>query len=317
MPSINQQIGTIIGAMGLFFWSLSAVYTVHIKSLPLFEILSIVFLISFIISAIKISVCRQWSLLRQPWYLWFIGIVGIYGNDIFFIEAFKYAPATHADLINYLWPIFVICFASLLPQENFSLKHFSACLLGLLGIYILLTNGQGLGGFKTEYLVGYGFALLDAMVWALYTLVARYHNKTPVEMVGIYCGFSALISLIAHFSIEASVLPSASQWLILVVMGLTTQGFAYFFWDFGVKKGDFKLLSILSYANPIFSVILLLVFGMAQPSLSLMLATLSIALAGFIGSLPNNRFKPKVSYASVTQKLPLAGLRKPCYSRKK
>ncbi|KTD23188.1 DMT family transporter [Legionella londiniensis] len=279
-----KKYPTVIGYSALIFWALAAPFVVHIKSLPVFESLTIVFGVSFILSASKLTYHRQWSHLQQPWFLWIVGFLGIYGNDLLYIAAFKHAPAAHADLINYLWPIMVILLTGLLPNEKLSFRHLLAASLGFFGIYILISQNNE--GFDAQYLLGYTLAFLDALVWSLYTLMARHYGKSPVETIGVYCGLGALCSLFLHLHLETAVMPQYGQWLILLIMGATTQCLAYFFWDFGVKCGDFKLLTILSYGNPILSIGFLILFGLAKPSLELLIACVLVSLGGLVGMFP-------------------------------
>lgn len=284
---------TAIGYSALVFWALAAPFVVKIKSLPIFEILTIVFAVSFVLSAVKLTLFRQWSTLKQPWFLWIIGILGIYGNDLFYILAFQHAPAAHADLINYLWPILVIVLTGSLPNETLSIRHLLAACVGFSGIYILITQNEQ--GFDLQYLSGYLLAFVDALIWSLYTLAARHFGKTPVEIIGIYCGIGAVCSLLLHLQLETGIAPQLEQWIILITMGATTQCLAYFFWDFGIKRGDFKLLTILSYGNPILSILFLILFGMAKLSAALCLACLLVTLGGIIGMIPWQSMSQRLS----------------------
>tara|TARA_Y100000588_G_C14229480_1_gene914627 strand:+ start:1243 stop:2160 length:918 start_codon:yes stop_codon:yes gene_type:complete len=279
-----KKYPTFIGYCALIFWALSAPFVVKIKHLPVFETLSVVFSVSFIFSATKLTLCKQWSTLKQPWILGFVGLIGIYGNDILYITAFQHAPAAHADLINYLWPIMVILFTGFLPNENLTLRHILAAASGFAGVYVLIHNQND--GFNPDYILGYFLAFMDAVVWSLYTLVARHYGKSPVEMIGVYCGIGAIISIIVHLQTETFLLPSIEQWCILVSMGLCTQCLAYFFWDFGIKKGNFKMLTILAYANPVLSVFFLILFGMADTSHELFIACVLVTIGGIIGMIP-------------------------------
>ncbi len=279
-----KQYPTLIGYSALIFWALAAPFVVKIKSLPVFESLAIVFSVSFLLSSIKLTLYRQWSKLKQPWFLWPVGLLGIYGNDLLYIVAFKHAPAAHADLINYLWPIIVILLTGFLPDEKLSFRHLLAASMGFAGIYILICQNDQ--GFERQYLFGYVLAFLDALVWSAYTLMARHYGKSPIEIIGIYCGIGAICSLFLHIHLEIPILPQWEQWVILIMMGMTTQCLAYFFWDFGIKRGDFKLLTILSYGNPILSILFLILFGMAKPSIELFLACVLVTLGGMIGVIP-------------------------------
>jgi len=285
--TVRQFIGnhwaTLIGIAALFMWSLSASFVTYINNIPTFEIITLALSISFLLTAVTLTLKGGWhKIMGQPIILWIVGLLGVFGNDVTFIAAFKYAPALHVDLINYLWPIFVMLFSSLLPSERFRWPYLFACLLGFTGIYFVISNNINVSHFNQEYLLGYALALADAMIWAVYTVVARHFRKTPVEMIGMYCGISAIFSLLTHFSYEVTVIPTISQWFIIFLMGLTTQGLAYFFWDIGVKRGDFRFLSILSYFTPVLSVAFLVLLGRAQLDYTTAIGCVLIVSAIFI-----------------------------------
>jgi drug/metabolite transporter (DMT)-like permease len=284
-PSKSNALATLLGYAGLLLWAIAALLVAKLKNIPTFEILSIALAISFLVIVCKLTILRQWQRIKQPILLWIIGVIGIYGNAVTYMAAFKFAPPAHVDLINYLWPIFVIIGCSFLPKEKFTAKHLIAGLFGLSGVYLVITNNAGLVGFHTHFLTGYGLALLDAVIWSGYTLLSRYYGQTPIEMIGMYCGIGALLSLMLHFQFETTVIPSLSQLLTIIGIGSITSGLAYFLWDYGVKHGNFKLLSVLSYGNPIISVLLLVVFHEAKYSHTLVLACFLVAGGALIGSI--------------------------------
>lgn len=288
----------MIGLLALIFWAFGAVFTLFIKSIPIFELLTLIFSVSFLLNLGIIACKREKLNLSQPWFLWVVGVMGIYGNDLLYIEAFKNAPAAHADLINYLWPILVVLFASLLPNEKFNLRYLLATIIGFFAVaFLLITDCQV--PFSVAYLKGYFYAFMDACVWATYTLLARKYQLKSPEVVGFYCGIGALISLFLHNMNESFVMPSHFQWGMIALMGATTQGLAYYFWEFGIKRGNFKLLSIAAYLNPIASVCLLILFGMTSFSYSLLVSTLLISLAALLTLKPG---LPRRNKALLTPK---------------
>ncbi|QRN03167.1 EamA family transporter [Legionella sp. MW5194] len=282
-----KKYPTCIGYCALIFWVLAAPFTATVKSLPLFETLSLTFLVSFLFSVVQLTLRRQWAALKQPWPLYLLAFIGIYGNQILYVASFKYAPASHADLINYLWPILIPVLTGFLPNEQRSNKHLLAACFGFAGVYILLCQGET--GFERHYLQGYLLAFTGALVWALYSITARFFNEAPVDMIGLCCGLAAVSSGVLHMTYETTVLPQGREWAVLLLMGLTTQGLAYFFWDFGIKKGDFKLLSLLSYGNPMLSMLVLILLGMATPTRELLIAFSLVALGGVIGMVSFNK----------------------------
>ncbi len=279
---------TWLGYLALLFWAGSGLYASLVVRLPTFEVLSVAFLASFSVTAIFLTLKKQWHQIKQPLFLWVIGMLGFVGNDALFIAAFKHAPAAQADLINYLWPIFIVVFSSLLPSEKFSIKYIIAAIFGFMGTFVVITNGGSLKNFHSEYWLGYLFAFLEAVVWSVYTIVSRHYKNTPSAMIGMYCGCSLIVSVVTHFCFEPTIMPNTNELIVMILLGLTAQGSAYYLWDYGIKKGNFRLLSILSYANPIISVGLLIMMGKSQLTHSLFTATLLITFGGLIGGLNFN-----------------------------
>ncbi len=272
------------GIFALTLWSMGALFLTQLGNIPTFQVLSVSLTVSFI-SAVLIAIYNNnWSkITSQPWQLWLIGVLGIYGNDLTFIAAFKYAPCEHVDLINYLWPILLVMFAVLFAKEKIKANYIVGSILGFLGIYVLLTGGNAFA-FQKQYILGYVLALLDAVIWASFCILSRKFDQAPAEMVGMYCGVGAAISWFLHTGMESTVVATNFQWFIMLLMGVTTQGLAYALWDLGLKRGNFALLSTLSYGTPLVSIALLVLFGKAEPKLSLLFASILVVVGTAIAS---------------------------------
>lgn len=289
MNATTKQYHNFLGICALLFWSFGATFTSKIKNLPIFEVLAIVFFISFLINFFRTSYLKQWGHLKQPLSLWIIGLLGVYGNDLLYIQAFKYAPASHADLINYVWPLLVILLSGYLPREKIQPRALVGALVCFIGITILLL-GEPSWQQHPHLLRGYLYAFLDAAIWAAYVLVSRYYSKHSPHAMGIYCGVGALFSVLLHHQYETYVMPSLQQSFILFIMGLTTQGAAYLLWDSAIKKGDHQLLSVIAYTTPVASILLLIAFNMTSFTLPLLIATMLVSLGALIASPMAVRF---------------------------
>src|SRR5690606_41701795 len=100
-------------------WTVEPLLISEINGLPIFELLAIVFLSSFVLTAIRITAKKRWVLvLRQPLVVFLVGVVGICGSDFAYIFGTQYAAVAHVVLIDYLWPTLTILFTSLLPKEK-------------------------------------------------------------------------------------------------------------------------------------------------------------------------------------------------------
>ena len=72
--------------------------------------------------------------------------------------------------------------------------------------------------------------------------------------------------------------------MALIGLGVGPVGAAFLLWDIGMKGGDVSLLGVLSYAAPILSTALLVLLGLATPSIQLGLACALMVLATAIAA---------------------------------
>ena len=282
--SIVRKKPTYLGFFALFVWSFSALFASTLSNLPVFETLAIIFSISCITILAKVIRYKEWYKLKQPFSVYLIGILGIYGNDVFYFEAFKHAPAAHIDLINYLWPIFVVIFSSIVAKEKSSYFQYIGSILSFIGIYILIANEHHFV-YKPEYLRGYLYGLADALIWALYVMVARRNRHIVYsEAIGVYCGICFLISLVVHMQKEVFVLPTSSQVGVMIIIGICSQGLSYLFWEQSIKKGNYKLLTNCAYLTPVSSILILVLFNKAPFTYNIIVATACVTLGAIIAN---------------------------------
>ena len=84
---------------------------------------------------------------------------------------------------------------------------------------------------------------------------------------------------------EETVLPTtALGWASIAGLGLGPVGFAFYVWDIGCKHGDIQLLGTSSYAAPLLSTLVLILAGIAAPSMTLLWATLLITGGAIIAA---------------------------------
>jgi len=186
-------------------------------------------------------------------------------------------------LIAYLWPLLIVLFSGLLPNERLRIGHVVGALIGFLGAAIIVLNGSV--GFNTGAKFGYILALICAFTWSGYSVLSRLLGDTPTSSIAVFCVATSLLSTIAHFVTETSVWPiEPTPWLAVIGLGIGPVGLAFFVWDIGVKKGNIQLLGVASYSAPLLSTIVLVYSGYAEVSISLGLATLLITLGAMLAA---------------------------------
>ncbi|ABC28838.1 Permease of the drug/metabolite transporter (DMT) superfamily [Hahella chejuensis KCTC 2396] len=283
---MNRQAATSIGFTAVVLWGALALFTRWSAGIPPFQLLAMTFCIAALLMLGK-TVAQGGSLLRllrQPVRAWLLGVGGLFGYHLFYFIALNHAPPVEASLIAYLWPLLIVCFSVVLLKEPAGKMLWLGGLLTLAGCWALLWRPGA--GFDLRYLGGYGAALLCALIWSLYSVLSRTLAAVPSDAVGLYClGVSALAAL-CHGVLEETVWPlSGGQWLGVIGLGLGPVGIAFFTWDYGVKRGDIQLLGVLSYAAPLISTLLLIGFGEAEFTLTVLLGCGLIVGGALLASL--------------------------------
>lgn len=277
---------TLIGGVAVLLWATLALFTTLTEGIPPFQLVALTFGIAFALAVAKWCAGGRaaFARLRQPAPVWLLGVVGLFGYHALYFTALGNAPAVEASLIAYLWPLFLVLFSALLPGEGLRWWHIAGTAAGLGGAALLVTSG-GTMSFRAEYALGYGAALACALTWSSYSVLSRRFGQVPTDVVGGYCGATALLGLLFHLLLEQTRWPADGVgWAAIAALGLGPVGAAFFVWDHGVKRGDIKALGAFAYASPLLSTVLLIAFGRAEASWSAIAACALITAGAIIAS---------------------------------
>ncbi len=282
-----MQRGNLFGILAILLWSTLASLGVLASKIPPFQLTSMAFFVAFIIGFILWKKEGKGILVHLKWPLkvWIVGVCGLFGYHYFYFLAIQNAPAIEANLINYLWPLFIVLFSSFLPKEKLQWFHIVGVSFGLIGVIFLVSKG-GSFNFEAQYINGYSYAFIAALTWGAYSVISRYFAHVPTSAVGAFCGVTAVLSMLCHLIFENTVALSVQDILVVILIGLGPVGGAFFVWDYGVKNGDIQLLGSMSYFTPLLSTFLLIFLGLSDPTSTIWIACSLIVFGSIISSLP-------------------------------
>ena len=277
---------TTIGAVAIPLWSSQALFTTLSGAIPPFQLAAMAFAIGGCGGlAVMLSTGASIESWRQPWPVWLHGVGGLFTYHALYFLALKNAPPTEASLIGYLWPLLIVVFAALLPGERLRAAHLIGAFLGFAGAALLVTNG-GQISIRAEDTFGYTCALGSAIVWAVYSVTSRRFASVPSQTITLFCIATSVLFFAAHTAFETTVWPSGMvQWIAVIGLGIGPLGLAFTVWDVGMKHGNMRLLGTASYAIPLLSTFLLVVFGVTPATLALLFATILIILGAIVAAL--------------------------------
>jgi drug/metabolite transporter (DMT)-like permease len=282
---MSPRTATLIGLTAILMWSLLAVLTVATGKIPAFQLAAMTFAIGALVAfASFLFRPSAFASLKQPLVAWVVGVGGLFGYHALYFLALRFAPPAEAGLLNYLWPLLIVLFSSLLPGERLLSHHIIGALLGLAGTVLLLMGGGG-SGFEAGQLPGLAAAFVAAFVWASYSVMSRRLKAVPTDAVAGFCLATAILAALVHILVEKTVWPETSgQWLAIVALGVGPVGAAFFTWDIGMKRGDIRVLGAASYATPLLSTAFLILAGYAKPTATIAIAAILIAGGGLIAA---------------------------------
>ena len=266
-----------LGAIAL--WASLASLGVSLTHIPPFLLTGI----TLIIGSVPAwpFVLRDPSQWRIPMRTLALGVYGLFAYHFLLFIALRHAPPVEANLVNYLWPLFIVVLAPVvLPGVALRVPHVVAALLGFGGAAIAIVGGRELSGTLAW---GYIPAAAAAFIWATYSLMTKRVTAFPTTAIGLFGLVSGALSLLCHVLLEPSVTLQARDWSLLAVLGLGPLGGAFYLWDKALKLGDARHIGILSYLTPLASTALLIVVSGRAFTWSIALATGMIISAAVMG----------------------------------
>ena len=252
-----------LAATAILFWSSVATVTkLLMTNLSSVQVLSVSALFATLFLLVANAVTGRLRLLRsyRPRdYLRtvLIGLPGTFCYYMFYYAGASRLPASQAFIINYLWPIMSVVFASLILRERMTLRKVFAILLSFLGVGIVMGGGLLSGGFS---LLGALFCALGAVSYGVYSaLNKRVHYDKCLSMMFFYATAWVLstVTCLATGGFSPITLPVA---LGLAYNGILTMAVANTTWMLALSTGDVVKVSNLAYITPFLSLVFTALF---------------------------------------------------------
>lgn len=187
----------------------------------------------------------------------------IFAFQLFYLYAIQEIGVTAATLITLCSiPIFVATFSALVLGERHGSATWVSLILAIGGTALLVVGKPEGGAADGSLLLGALVAVLSAVGAAAYALVGRSIGRTTdtlqVLTVAFLCGI-ALFSPVATtsgFTLDVSL----SAWLLILYLGVVTQGVAYLCFQRGLERETATTASVITLIEPLVAAILAWIF---------------------------------------------------------
>jgi drug/metabolite transporter (DMT)-like permease len=282
---------TCVGALAIPLWATWPSLALRTRELPIFECLSIAYLIGWLslrgleYAGFKAVPTRQpieplADAMSAKWQSWIpaaMFAVGLSASAALFVFATYYISAAQANLISYLWPAMIAGFGAALGMFRLRPRQVLGIAMGFAGAVIVMR-----GGALSFSYPGVGLALLSGALWAAYCVFRLRHPAAPRSFLARGCAISGVSCLGLHFLIEPTVIPSLGTAVATAAIGVIPTALGNFLWDQGFRRGDSKLLAVMAYATPLCSALLLSFLGIETLTWNLLIGAMVIAGAGML-----------------------------------
>jgi len=240
----------------IILWSFLGFFSASLQHLPPLLTTGIGLCIGSLVSLRNI---KSWVV---PLKTLAVGTGGLFGYHFLYFSAFQKAPAIGVNLVNYLWPVFIVLLTPVfLKSQRLKLNHIIGVIIGFFGAGLIASGGNI--STSAQALPGYLMAGSAALIWAVYSLLTRRLPPFPTTTVGVFCFLAGIFSLVAaviqHGGLTVFISIRSPDWIMLIIVGLGPLGLAFYSWDAALKRGDSRVIGSLAYLIPLFSTLLLIV----------------------------------------------------------
>jgi drug/metabolite transporter (DMT)-like permease len=209
------------------------------------------------------------SALRHLPLLTLLGVLGIVGFSLFIYFALQFTSPLNAALIGAVNPALIVVLAAVVPaaiqggrRERLSWRAVLGILLGLVGVVIVLTEGNVLALLRQGVNPGDLLMIGAIVAWSVYLLVGRrIHDVPPITATAIQVGAATLL-LTPFLAINGLQFPSDGPgWGAVAYIVIFPSIAAYVLWNAAARLVPPATASIYINLQVVFTALIGLPFG--------------------------------------------------------
>ena len=201
-------------------------------------------------------------------------------NQMLFIKGLAFTFPIHAALLTLITPILITIIAARVLREKITLERSFGLLLGALGAILLITNREvSLPG--ENKVLGDILVILSAVAYTFYfILVKPLMNKySPIQVIRwlFTFGFSMIFPFCFHEFTEITwPVFTFKDWVFLFLIVVPGTFLAYIFNVYGIQKLSASTAGAYIYSQPVFAVLIAMIFLREELSFVKVIAALLI-----------------------------------------
>lgn len=199
--------------------------------------------------------------LSQVWVTLLLGVSGIFFYNYFFFAGMERVPASRAALIIATNPIMTVIAMRLLFHERWTWTRGGGVLLSLLGVSIVVTQGELGAAWGGSVGAGELFIVGAAFVWVVYSLLGRFAvSGLSALATTTYAALWGTLLLAMPAAYQVATLPfawpDAGSWVAMIYLGALGTALAYVWYYQGIVVIGPARAAVFTNLVPVFAVLL-------------------------------------------------------------
>jgi len=185
-----------------------------------------------------------------------LGVVGVFGFNLFFFLGMETTSAINGALIMALNPLLTAILAYLILNEIPSKRQLIAFPIGVAGVAIVVLGA----GAHLKISIGDLYIFIANLSWALYNVLVRKMMPKNVSGIANTAGIMTIgaiaLSLAVTWHGDSFVVPTATTGASLIMMTVGGGVLAYLFWNASIAKLGSSKAAIFMNLVPVTSMII-------------------------------------------------------------
>ncbi|MCW8858242.1 MAG: DMT family transporter [Deltaproteobacteria bacterium] len=254
--------------LAVFLLSLNGLFA---KLIPL-DATSITQLRSLIAVGAFLLFCR---FRRRPLRLQCVNqFLGVYALGILlglhwatFFHAMQVSTVAVGMLSLFSFPIITILLEPFFIKEKLKLKDFSAGLIVLLGVAVMVSSS--VTDIRGSVFQGVFWGVMSAILFSLRNLIQKYHySSVPSDRLMFHQVIAVSLMLLPFIDISKISLMSSTNWTVLLMLGVLSTATAHTLLTYSLKQLPAKSVALIGCSQPLIASILAWLVMQEIPQLS-------------------------------------------------
>lgn len=221
-----------------------------------------------------------------------LGLIGIAINTSLIYLALEFTSALNGALISATNPLFIVLAAFIFLKETISLKKFWGLTISMLGVVLIITQGNWHHLLNLSFNFGDLILLIAVIMWAFYSILLKYVPSAigPLLLLFITTIFAEIFllpAMLIEYSLGQAIHINALTISGLFYLAICPAIIGYISWDIGIKKLGNATCGVLFNLSPFFSSVMA-IFFLKEPFHSFHLVGFSLILVGVFLNLEIN-----------------------------